>query len=225
MRLKIYITIIKVVYSLFVFVKYIIRSMIDGKLNISLVHNEADFEAMKQIRRAVFVDEGHIPEDKEFDGNDYCASHVLAKVNGKPQGTMRIRFFSDFVKFERMAVMPDYRKTDMADKIMKYGFDYAIAKGYERVYGICKEELLHRWEKNGYTRIPDAPLIEQNGMRLIPIMRRLPKNEHSLSLQSNLSLLNLPEGEWPQMDALRLREDNEKAYLHFILQKFKKKRD
>ena len=107
----------------------------------------------------------------------------------------------------------------------KYGFDYATAKGYEQVYGICKEELLHRWKKNGYTRIPDAPLIEQNGMTLIPIMRQLPKSEHSLSLQSNLSLLNLPEGEWPQMDAIRLREDNDKAYLNFILQKFKKKRD
>ena len=62
-------------------------------------------------------------------------------------------------------------------------------------------------------------------MTLIPIMRQLPKSEHSLSLQSNLSLLNLPEGEWPQMDAIRLREENDKAYLNFILQKFKKKRD
>lgn len=199
--------------------------MSNDKFDIALVHSEADFEAMKKIRRAVFVEEGHIPEEMEFDGNDYCAAHVLAKVNGEPQGTMRIRFFSDFVKFERMAVMPEFRKTDMADKIMKYGFDYATAKGYEQVYGICKEELLHRWEKNGYTRIPDAPLIEQNGMTLIPIMRNLPKNEHSLSLQSNLSLLNLPEGEWPQMDALRLREDNEKAYLNFVLQKLKKKRE
>ena len=199
--------------------------MSKDKFDIALVHNEADFEAMKKIRRVVFVEEARIPEEKEFDGNDYCSAHILAKVNDVPQGTMRVRFFSDFVKFERMAVMPEFRKTDLADKIMKYGFDYATAKGYQQVYGICKEKLLPRWEKNGYTRIPDAPLIEQNGMTLIPIMRNLPKNEHSLSLQSNLSLLNLPEGEWPQMDALRLREDNEKAYLNFVLQKLKKKRE
>ena len=188
--------------------------MFEDKFDIGIVHTDADFEAMKKIRTAVFVNEAHIPENKEFDGND--------KVNGEPQGTMRIRFFSGFVKFERMAVMPEYRKTSMADQIMQYGFDYATAKGYETVYGVCKKELLHRWEKNGYLRIEDAPTIEQNGMTLIPIMRKLPKNENSLSLQSKFELLNLPEGEWPQMDTIRLHEDNEKSYLNFVMRKLNK---
>ena len=196
--------------------------MFEDKFDIGIVHTDADFAAMKKIRTAVFVNEAHIPENKEFDGNVYCAAHVLAKVNGEAQGTMRVRFFSGFVKFERMAVMPEYRKTTMADQIMQYGFDYATAKGYETVYGVCKKELLARWEKNGYLRIEDAPTIEQNGMTLIPIMRKWPTNENSLSLQSKFELLNLPEGEWPQMDTIRLHEDNEKSYLNFVMRKLNK---
>lgn len=196
--------------------------MFEEKFDIGIVHTDADFEAMKQIRRVVFVNEAHIPENKEFDGNDYCAAHVLAKVNGIPQGTMRIRFFSSFVKFERMAVMPEYRKTTMADQIMQYGFDYATVKGYETVYGVCKEELLSRWKKNGYVRISDAPTIEQNGMTLVPIMRQLAKNENSLSLKSKFELLNLPEGEWSQLDVIRLHEENENSYLNFVMRKLNK---
>lgn len=199
--------------------------MFEDKFDIGIVHTDADFEAMKKIRRAVFVNEAHIPENKEFDGNDYCAAHVLAKVNGEPQGTMRIRFFSSFVKFERMAVMPEYRKTPMADQIMQYGFDYATAKGYETVYGVCKKELLARWEKNGYMRIADAPTIEQNGMTLIPIRRQLARNDNSLSLKSSFELLNLPEGEWPQLDIIRLHQDNEDKYLNFVMNKLKKNRE
>ena len=71
-------------------------------------------------------------------------------------------------------------------------------------------------------RIEDAPTIEQNGMTLIPIMRQLPKNENSLSLQSKFELLNLPEGEWPQLDTIRLHEDNEKSYLNFVMRKLNK---
>ena len=133
-----------------------------------------------------------------------------------------IRFFSGFVKFERMAVMSEYRKTTMADQIMQYGFDYATAKGYETVYGVCKKELLSRWKKNGYVRISDAPTIEQNGMTLVPIIRQLAKNENSLSLKSKFELLNLPEGEWPQLDVIRLHEDNENSYLNFVMRKLNK---
>ena len=172
--------------------------MIDNNITLTIVRSDEDFAGMKHIRREVFVKEQGIPEEKEFDGNDFCATHILASVDGKPVGTMRIRYFSDFVKFERMAVLKDFRKTLVADKIMKKGFDFVSKKGYTSVYGVCKKELLNRWQKCGYAPIEGAPKVIQNGMVLIPIRRQLEKNENALQITTHPFILNAKEDCWAE---------------------------
>lgn len=91
-------------------------------IKVELATSEALYKGAMAIRKQVFVKEQRIPESKEFDGNDFCAAHVVAYVQKNnrrlPIGTMRIRFFSDFVKFERMAVIRNFRKTNVAEDIM-----------------------------------------------------------------------------------------------------------
>ena len=53
------------------------------------------------LRAAVFMGEQQCPYDEEFDGNDYTATHVIMYVDGEPAGTMRLRWFQSFCKFER----------------------------------------------------------------------------------------------------------------------------
>lgn len=170
--------------------------MIESNVEILIVRSDDDFAGMKQVRQSVFVQEHHIPAEKEFDGNDYCATHILAKVDGRPAGTMRIRYFSDFVKFERMAVLKEFRKTDLSDRIMNKGFDFVSRKGFTMVYGECKKELLERWKACGYEQVEGAPQAEQNGMILIPIMRRLPRNSHAVTITMHPEVLNAREDEW-----------------------------
>jgi hypothetical protein len=55
------------------------------------------------IRAATYMNEQACPYDEEFDGNDFCAAHILGEINGEPAGCIRIRFFDDFVKIERSA--------------------------------------------------------------------------------------------------------------------------
>ena len=93
--------------------------MITSKLNIVIVSNDSEFAQAMGIRRSVFVDECKLDEKKEFDGNDYCATHILALDGDTPVGTMRIRYFNGFVKMERMCVVKDYRKTDASEQIMQ----------------------------------------------------------------------------------------------------------
>ena len=67
--------------------------MITGNLDILIVSNEKEYAQAMAVRREVFVDELKIAENKEFDGNDFGATHILALDNGVPVGTMRIRYF------------------------------------------------------------------------------------------------------------------------------------
>lgn len=192
--------------------------MITGKLNIVIVSNDSEFAQAMGIRRSVFVDECKLDEKKEFDGNDYCATHILALDGDTPVGTMRIRYFNGFVKMERMCVVKDYRKTDASEQIMQKGMDFVAQKGYEKVYGVCKKELLSRWQKNGFEVIPDTPLIEQNGQTLIPIFCNLEKRQDVLTMQTSAEVLNAKEGTWfddksAQNQSSRLKKLTEKVKL------------
>ena len=170
--------------------------MITGNLDILIVSNESEYAQAMQVRRAVFVDELNISESKEFDGNDFGATHVLALDGGKPVGTMRIRYFNDFVKMERMCVIKDYRKTDVSEQIMQKGMHFAAQKGYKKTYGVCKKELLNRWKQNGFEQVMGAPLVEQNGMTLVPVYAWLPEVENVITMQTSPDILNAKEGEW-----------------------------
>ena len=169
--------------------------MTDG-VEIKIVHDDEEYAQAMAVRREVFVREQGIPENKEFDGNDHGATHVLALCDGKPVGVMRIRYFNGFVKFERMCVLKNYRKSDISERIMQKGMEFAAQKGYDKVYGICKKELLNRWEKDGFAKIPGAEPTEQNGMILIPVYAQLPEVPNVLTMQTPAEVLNAREGEW-----------------------------
>ncbi len=174
--------------------------MVD-EVKIKIVGTDDEYAQAMAVRREVFVKEQHIPEEKEFDGNDHCSTHVLAVHNGKPVGVMRIRYFNGFVKFERMCVLREYRKTDVSECIMQTGMEFAAKKGYEKVYGICKKELLNRWQRNGFFAIPGAPTVEQNGMTLVPVCGQLPKVQNVLTMQTPTEILNAREGAWDDVGA------------------------
>ena len=170
--------------------------MITGNLDILIVSNEKEYAQAMAVRREVFVDELKIAENKEFDGNDFGATHILALDNGVPVGTMRIRYFSDFVKMERMCVIKDYRKTDASEQIMQKAMKFAAQKGYKKTYGVCKKELLNRWKQNGFEPVLRAPCVEQNGMTLVPVYAYLPEVDNFITMQTNPDILNAKEGDW-----------------------------
>lgn len=173
--------------------------MENKSIEIVVVQNQADFDEVMKIRRAVFVDEQKIPAEQEFDGNDFVSTHILAKVDGVGVGTMRIRYFADFTKFERMAVLRGFRKTSVSSDIMNKGFEFVSRKGYRQVYGMCKKELLNRWRECGYERIEGVPLLRHNGMELIPIKRELPKDPKALHICSHPELLTAREDAWNEV--------------------------
>lgn len=173
--------------------------MENKSIEIVVVQNQADFDEVMKIRRVVFVDEQKIPAEQEFDGNDFVSTHILAKVDGVGVGTMRIRYFADFTKFERMAVLRGFRKTSVSSDIMNKGFEFVSRKGYRQVYGMCKKELLNRWRECGYERIEGAPVLRHNGMELIPIKRELPKDPKALHICSHPELLTAREDAWDEV--------------------------
>lgn len=165
----------------------------DDDIKIELASVDEIRDIAMAIRKQVFVEELSIPENDDLDDNDGPAAHIIAYIQKQdhkfPVGTMRIRFFGGFVKFERMAVLRNFRKTNVSENIMQYAYNYVAIKGFRHVSGMCKEELLPRWQRSGYYVNEKAPITEQNGMKLISICRDLPPHPRALTMNSDPKLL------------------------------------
>src|SRR6201990_3727411 len=69
---------------------------------IRIARNLTDLMIVASIRSAVYLAEQDCPLEEEFDGNDLVAAHFIGYVGKEPAGCLRVRFFGEFAKVERL---------------------------------------------------------------------------------------------------------------------------
>ena len=82
------------------------------------------------LRAICFMDYTGLPFDHAFDGNDLQATHVVGYAGIEPIGTMRIRWFKEFAKIERMAVRKSHRSIPNIKILLNFAFAHIARKGY-----------------------------------------------------------------------------------------------
>lgn len=102
--------------------------------------SEADWQAVRAIRQAVFVDEQSCPPDEEWDEHDApdrratLTHHLLARVDGEAAGCARWRSTDDgAAKLERFAVRPAFRGTGVGRALVGRAIADATAAGHARL--------------------------------------------------------------------------------------------
>lgn len=78
-----------------------------------------DLEICIAIRVEVFVVGQNVPRELEVDGLDGEAAHFLARVEGDPAGTARLRVVDAVGKAERVAVLDRYRGAGVGRALME----------------------------------------------------------------------------------------------------------
>ncbi len=148
------------------------------------------------IRAATYMNEQACPYDEEFDGNDFCAAHILGEIDGEPAGCVRVRFFGEFVKIERLAVRPEFRSTTLSMKLARAAFDYARAKGFRRAYGHSRHDLVRFWSRFGFRPIEGRPTFEFSDVTYVEIEADIaPSNDVIAIGRPPLEMIR-PEGAW-----------------------------
>jgi len=123
----------------------------DGEFGVSRVTSEADLAAALEVRREVFIEEQDVPEELELDGKDGEATHFLARIDGDPVGTARLREYDDGVaKVERVAVREPLRGEGWGERIMAAVESHAREAGYERVRLAAQVPVVGFYERLGY---------------------------------------------------------------------------
>eukprot|EP01036_Dinobryon_divergens_P040378 gene40378-53375_t len=160
-----------------------------------------DFEDMAKVfairGSAYFSDAEHVYA-KHFDGNDFSSTHLIGFVDGEPVATVRIRYFSDFTRIERLAVRPTHRKSRISFKLAKAAFAFCRDKGYKRLSGVAREELVPFWSMLGFRIDASKTPIYIYGLPHYEMRLDYAETPNAVTAETHPLILLRPEGRWNQ---------------------------
>ena len=171
------------------------------KLETKLVSTSEQLDKVMAIRAAVFMIEQNCPYDEEFDGNDFCSAHILGTVNGEPAAVLRMRYFAEFAKIERLAVLPRFRRSAIAKEVVEQGIEICRRKGYTKLYGHAQLRLAPFWARFGF-RPMGKPKFAFSDHEYIEMDGDFPPHEKRITLQSDPLVIVRPEGNWDEAGVL-----------------------
>lgn len=121
-----------------------------------------DLAACHAIRRAVFIDGQDVPEALEVDGLDGEATHLLARREGVPIGTLRILRDGDAGKVGRVAVLESERGQGTGAALMRAAERECRLMGLARVTLGSQVHAIPFYERLGYAA--HGPVYDDAGI-------------------------------------------------------------
>lgn len=168
------------------------------RATVTVARSFEDLTRVISIRSAVYMAEQECPYEEEFDGNDLSATHLIGYIGDEPAGCLRIRYFANFVKMERLAVRHEYRRSKLAFRLVRAGIDLVRRKGYRHVYGHVREDLVRFWEVFGFRLIPGRPPFNFSGVTFLEMGGDLAPDPAALAVGIDPYSLIRPEGRWDE---------------------------
>ena len=142
--------------------------MSEGAFAVRLTDWRTDAEALRLVRRRVFIDEQRVPENLEWDDVDEACTHALASgSDGAPVGCGRLLADGHI---GRMAVLASWRGRGVGDALLATLVETARARGDARVLLNAQTHALPFYARHGFVA-QGAPFeeagIPHQAMRLV----------------------------------------------------------
>ena len=171
-------------------------------ISVAVARNLEDLSRVIALRAAVYMGEQACPYEEEFDGNDLSATHLIGYVGDEPAGCLRIRFFADFAKIERLAVRAEFRNARMAFALVRAGIELARVKGYRRLYGHAQKRLVGFWSRFGFRVFEGAQELVFSDFDYIEMLMEAEPHPQAIGLGVDPYVIIRPEGRWHRAGAL-----------------------
>jgi predicted GNAT family N-acyltransferase len=171
-------------------------------VSVRVARTVDDFMRAVAIRGAVYIGEQECPYEEEFDGNDFSATHLLGYVGSEPAGCMRIRYFADFAKVERLVVRKEFRSSGLARQIVRASVELCESKGFERVCVYAQKRLIKFWSKCGFF-LPENPReLVFSDFDYVEMIHASTRAKNTISAQTDPYVIIRPEGDWQRSGIL-----------------------
>lgn len=151
------------------------------------------------IRSICFMEEHGVKAQQTFDGNDYQATHMIVYAGDEPIGTLRIRWFKDFAKIERMAFREAYRNTHVLKAFVFFVFNHIARKGYDKVIAHAQPKYARLWRiVFGFRTVERKKPLYFDGHEepYIELVKELTPPENAISVSTDPAVMFRIEGFW-----------------------------
>jgi predicted GNAT family N-acyltransferase len=165
-------------------------------IGVTIARTIEDLSRVIAVRSAVYIGEQECPYDEEFDGNDLSATHLLGYVGREPAGCLRVRYFADFAKIERLAIRAEFRKTRTAFQLVRAAFQLCRKKGYTRIYGHSQKRLVNFWSRFGFRVMEDGKSFVFSDFDYVEIVADVDRDPDCVTIGVEPYVIIRPEGRW-----------------------------
>jgi predicted GNAT family N-acyltransferase len=171
-------------------------------ISVAVVRSLDDLQKVYILRALTYMAEQECPYEEEFDGNDLCALHLLALENGQPAGSLRIRFFSDFCKIERVCIDPRRRGGALLNFLMAHAFEIIARKGYKRALAYIQARLEQMWKHVMTCEVIAREGFGVSGFDYLTLDIPVPQHPEAIKFDSDPFVVLRPEGAWDEAGVL-----------------------
>lgn len=137
-------------------------------IEIRPVKNDSEYRQILGIRKEVFVKGQGVPEDIEVDEYETSFIHIICFCEGQPAGCARIRKVGKKLKFERIAVLDEFRGKGVGKEIVKYMLAYTLDKSM-LAYMNTQYYLLDFYSSLGFR--PEGEVFYEAGIKHIKMVQ------------------------------------------------------
>jgi len=165
-------------------------------VGVTVARTLDDMMRVLSIRNAVYMGEQDRPYDEEFDGNDLSGAHLLAYSGDEPAGSIRIRFFADFAKIERLAVRKEFRKSEAALQLCRASIKFCQKKGYRRISLHSQVEMVDFWKQLGFSESDNHGHFMLSGSEYVELVADIEADTDAVRIGCDPHTIVRPEGRW-----------------------------
>ncbi len=97
-------------------------------IEIRPVRNKKELEETIKIREIVFQKGQKVSKERDHDGLDKVADHIIVLYKEKPIGCARVRFNGKTAKLERIAILEKYQGNGYGKMLTDYLISYCKQK-------------------------------------------------------------------------------------------------
>lgn len=166
------------------------------ELSVTVVRSLEDIMRVMSIRSAVYIAEQKCPHDEEFDGNDFSATHLLGYVGDEPAGGLRVRYFANFAKIERLAVRQEFRHAGLGSQLVQAAVELCRVKGYQLIYAHSQKRLLDFWSQFAFRPLEGGREFVFSDFDYVEIVLDTTPHPKAISIGTDPYIMIRPEGRW-----------------------------
>jgi predicted GNAT family N-acyltransferase len=166
------------------------------EIGVTVARTLEDMMRVAAIRNVVYMGEQACPYFEEYDGNDLSATHLLAYMGDEPIGCLRLRFFADFAKLERLAIRKEFRKSRAAFQLVRAAFKFCQKKGYGRIYAHSQTRLVDFWKRFGFQVLEGGRNFVFSGFDYVEVVAEMERDADAVTIGDDPYRIIRPEGRW-----------------------------